>query len=192
MTITKDIIHDLMPLYLAGEASADTRRLIDEYLQANPGERPPSDALSLPTIDPPAQTEMASLNRTRELYNRRATAFAGAIALSCSIFSFRFAPQGLTFLLYRDMPAAAWLLLAAALGIWIHFLSMHRHWLETGLPGATRMKAALWLMGGSLAIQPYAFMTNYQFGINDFGAFSIIGAFAGLAIGRALHRSTAR
>ena len=36
MNVTKDIINDLIPLYVANECSADTRALVDEYLQRNP------------------------------------------------------------------------------------------------------------------------------------------------------------
>ena len=33
MKVTRDVILDLLPLYLADEASADTRILVDEYLE---------------------------------------------------------------------------------------------------------------------------------------------------------------
>ena len=36
MNITKNIINDLIPLYFANECSADTRALVDEYLQQDP------------------------------------------------------------------------------------------------------------------------------------------------------------
>ena len=36
MNVTKEIINDLIPLYAANECSADTRALVDEYLQRNP------------------------------------------------------------------------------------------------------------------------------------------------------------
>ena len=36
MKITKDVIADLMPLYPAGEVSADTRALVEDFLKANP------------------------------------------------------------------------------------------------------------------------------------------------------------
>lgn len=32
MKITRDVVTDLWPLYLSGEASADTRKLVDEFL----------------------------------------------------------------------------------------------------------------------------------------------------------------
>jgi anti-sigma factor RsiW len=34
--ITRNVILDLIPLYLDGEVSADTRALVDEYLAADP------------------------------------------------------------------------------------------------------------------------------------------------------------
>jgi anti-sigma factor RsiW len=36
MKITRDVILDLLPLYLADEASAATRALVEEYLETDP------------------------------------------------------------------------------------------------------------------------------------------------------------
>jgi anti-sigma factor RsiW len=36
MEITRDVILDLLPLYLAGEASDDSRALIERYLETDP------------------------------------------------------------------------------------------------------------------------------------------------------------
>jgi len=36
MEITQNIILDLLPLYLAGEASVDTAALVENYLESNP------------------------------------------------------------------------------------------------------------------------------------------------------------
>ena len=36
MNVSRNVIHDLVPLYLADEASADTRALIEEFLAADP------------------------------------------------------------------------------------------------------------------------------------------------------------
>ena len=36
MTITRDVILDLLPLYLADEVSRDTRMLVEEYLKSDP------------------------------------------------------------------------------------------------------------------------------------------------------------
>lgn len=36
MKITRNVILDLLPLYLADEVSADTRALVDDYLETDP------------------------------------------------------------------------------------------------------------------------------------------------------------
>lgn len=36
MEITRDVILDLLPLYQAGEASEDTRALVEKYLETDP------------------------------------------------------------------------------------------------------------------------------------------------------------
>jgi hypothetical protein len=36
MEVTRDVILDLLPLYLAGEASADAQALVKEYLEHDP------------------------------------------------------------------------------------------------------------------------------------------------------------
>jgi anti-sigma factor RsiW len=36
MEVTRNVILDLLPLYLAGEASADTAALVENYLETNP------------------------------------------------------------------------------------------------------------------------------------------------------------
>jgi hypothetical protein len=36
MTVTRDVILDLLPLYLADEASVDTQTLVEEYLERDP------------------------------------------------------------------------------------------------------------------------------------------------------------
>jgi hypothetical protein len=36
MKVTRNVILDLLPLYLAGEASEDTRRLVEHYLETDP------------------------------------------------------------------------------------------------------------------------------------------------------------
>ena len=36
MEVTRDVILDLLPLYMAGEVSEDSRQLVEKYLQADP------------------------------------------------------------------------------------------------------------------------------------------------------------
>jgi anti-sigma factor RsiW len=36
MRVTRDVVLDLLPIYLAGEASSDTRALVESYLETDP------------------------------------------------------------------------------------------------------------------------------------------------------------
>jgi hypothetical protein len=39
MEITRDVILDLLPLYVANEASEDTKKLVEAYMETDPGMR---------------------------------------------------------------------------------------------------------------------------------------------------------
>ena len=87
MKVTRDVITDLLPLYLANEASADTRALVESFLQQNPefsrlakeraGQFLPTEIPS--TLNP--ENEMKTLERTKRLLKIRST------LLGCSFFS---------------------------------------------------------------------------------------------------------
>ncbi|MBX9599404.1 MAG: zf-HC2 domain-containing protein [Bryobacteraceae bacterium] len=191
MTVTNNVVRDLMPLYLAGEVSEDTRRLVEEYLRVHPEELADAGTLALPQADPPPALEMASLERTRRLLSLRSLTLAGALAMSYAVFSFRFDDDGLSFVFYRDLPAATWVLLAAAACVWVAFLVLHRRWFATGLAGNTPTAKGTWMLIGALAMLPYAFVTSYRFGLDDVRTLCVVGAFAGLAIRQALHHGLA-
>lgn len=69
--ITRDVVTDLYPLYASGEASADTRRLVEEFLKRNPEfaeSLNESNRNLLPVYPPPSlppDHEMKSLARAR-------------------------------------------------------------------------------------------------------------------------------
>jgi hypothetical protein len=74
MNISKDIIRDLLPVYVAGEASADTQELVEQNLAGDSELRAEAANLgSVPLTDiaPPAGLEWASLRRTQRLLGRR-------------------------------------------------------------------------------------------------------------------------
>ncbi len=76
MKITRDVIRDLIPLYQAGEASSDTKRLVEEFLKQDPefgrevseGTRMPFDALP---VELPAEHEIKTLERTKKMIRLR-------------------------------------------------------------------------------------------------------------------------
>ena len=88
MKITRDVVYDLLPGYFAGEVSADTRALIDEFLTTDPefsrmtarfqrlfDERGAVDAGDV-------STERDRLERARSRAERRQISAAFAIAYS--------------------------------------------------------------------------------------------------------------
>ena len=96
MKISRDVIEDLLPAYLAGEASADTRALVESYLEkdvelarrvrAGAGELLPDD---LPTQFT-KEAEMQSMEKAKKLTNLKAWAMGAALFFTLSLFSFVF------------------------------------------------------------------------------------------------------
>jgi hypothetical protein len=71
MKITRDVVSDLWPVYEAGEASADSRALVDEFLAGDPefAETLRRSAITLPQTEATMTTanETLALKRTRDL-----------------------------------------------------------------------------------------------------------------------------
>jgi anti-sigma factor RsiW len=68
MEITRDVMLDLMPLYMAGEASADTRALVEEYLKTDPQLANIAEqraAMDLPNNIPVPETEEGQVKSYR-------------------------------------------------------------------------------------------------------------------------------
>jgi predicted anti-sigma-YlaC factor YlaD len=81
---------DLLPLYLAGEASAETNALVEEFLRQDPELRRQADLarrdLPAPASAPaglPPDLELRSLHRTQALLRWQRLAFAFAVAFTC-------------------------------------------------------------------------------------------------------------
>jgi hypothetical protein len=127
MNVTRDVMRDLLTVYLAGDASADTRALVEDYLAHDPVLKAEADAagggLSLPPTAASVPTaEKQALDKTRELMKTRTSTLATAVLFTALPFSFMFSDGQVTFLLFRDAPriAAAWWVTAAVLWGW-HF-----------------------------------------------------------------------
>jgi anti-sigma factor RsiW len=70
MNVTRDVVSDLWPLYASGEATADTRALVEAFLAADPDfARTLRRVVELPSADSPSlpDAEAAALRRTRDL-----------------------------------------------------------------------------------------------------------------------------
>jgi len=75
LNVTRDVVADLWPVYESGEATADTRALVDEFLANDPAfvrtlrAAPPVNAAG-PEVMPEAK--LAALKRTRDLVHGNA------------------------------------------------------------------------------------------------------------------------
>lgn len=135
MEVTRDVIRDLLPLYVSGEVSADTRRLVEAYLTREPDlARAVTAARALELPPTPAPTEEKSaLDATRQLLRQRTQTLVVAILFTLLPFTFTFDRSGLSFLLIRDQPVVggAWLLTAAVLWGW--YVQLRRRLRVSGL-----------------------------------------------------------
>jgi len=143
MKITRDVITDLLPAYFAGEASPDTRALIDDFLRGDPDfartvEAQKSELVSRGDL-PGAGTDLSpdhevrTLGLTRAMIKRRSRLLGLALMFTAFPLSFAFENGRLTFMLVRDAPtlaAACWL---TAVIFWVLYLRMGRRLRTSGL-----------------------------------------------------------
>ena len=69
MKVTRDVVSDLWPLYSSGDASVDTRRLVEAFLESDPEfARELKATVELPGVPPASpDAEARALQRTRDL-----------------------------------------------------------------------------------------------------------------------------
>jgi hypothetical protein len=73
MRITREIISDVWPVYSAGEASADTKALVEEFLQQDPefarllSDKNADGLLNMSAPKLPPDHEIKALNQTKRL-----------------------------------------------------------------------------------------------------------------------------
>jgi hypothetical protein len=120
--ITKPIILDLVPAYLAGDCSEDTRRLIDEFAatDADLARMIRQQAIALPSPAgeaPTADLELQTLLRTKRLIHRQAWYLGLAILFTFIAFTYRIGPDGIAWTAsYSRLLATLFAL--SALGFW--------------------------------------------------------------------------
>jgi anti-sigma factor RsiW len=141
MNVTREVILDLLPAYLSGEASPATRTLVEEHIKqdAELAQRlhllmADNLAKAAPPILPP-ELELRSLRRTRRLLGWQRWLFGLGIFFSAMLLSNEFSFEGghlkeFHFLL-RDYPAELGICVVLGLVCWIAYFSIRRR-LRTG------------------------------------------------------------
>lgn len=133
MNITRDVVADLLPAYLTGEASADTKALIDELAARDPdiaglvasarNER--IDAMAHTQISLPPNLERDIVARTRAVLRRRSWTLALALFFTAMPFVFAFSGGRVTFFMMRDEPGSRLFFLSAA-WLWFEYVRQTR------------------------------------------------------------------
>jgi len=130
MNVTKEIITDLFPLYVANECSKDSRALVEQYLRNNPGQaeelkrimntQVPGGAAQLAGSE-----EVRTLRETRRRVRRQSTLMGLAIFFSLVPFSL-IITGGKIYWVFRESPSTA--VIYGLLGVvcWGAYILMRR------------------------------------------------------------------
>ena len=139
MKVTDEVMNDLLTLYLAGEASADTRALIEGHARENAafasrvaaaGAMPP---IGLPHSGPPSDLELKTLTDTRKFIFWRTMFWAAGIFFTLLPLAFAFDERGVEFLVLGRHPELMWSFWSIAAGAWAACYVMHRRITRVGL-----------------------------------------------------------
>jgi anti-sigma factor RsiW len=139
MMVSRDVVKDLLPVYLADEASADTRRVVDEFLAGDPALAAQVTAarrapFSLPAIPAPAQTaEKRALDATRQWLRHRTSTLSMAVFFTLAPLTTKFDGSGVTFVMWRDKPTIALAWWGTAAVMWIAHIWIRRRTRVSGL-----------------------------------------------------------
>ena len=140
MNISRNVIRDLLPAYVAGEASADTRALLETALAADAELRAEATVIgTVPGSDvaPPAALGLDALKRTQRLLRRRALLAGFSIFFSTLPLAMVDRPWGIA----GRLGETACLLVAAA--GWVLFLKNAALLHAAGLDGPRSSRATM-------------------------------------------------
>ncbi|MDR3703518.1 MAG: hypothetical protein P4L56_27970 [Candidatus Sulfopaludibacter sp.] len=160
MNISKNVIRDLLPVYVAGEASAETRALVDaalaedEELRAEVGEL--GTVPSMPEPPAPAGLAVVALKHTQRLLRKRSALVGFCYFFTALTFAFVNRPGGIAFRL------AATACLAMAIGGWIEFLRNAVRLRDSGLQPRHSLWPQLWWQLGACCILTACGMVLYD------------------------------
>ncbi len=136
MKITRAVITDLLPVYLAGEASEDTKKIVDEFLRDDPefAELIAKQDKSFEKIhaNPSKDNEMKTLKDTKSLLRKRSLYLAFAILFTLFPVSFSFNETGVDWM-WADAPIIAIVFAIIGVAMWIGYARTNRRLNGSGL-----------------------------------------------------------
>jgi hypothetical protein len=136
MTVSRDVILDLLPVYLAGEGSPATRELVEAFLKEDPelAQRVRLQwAENFRRIAPstlPPELELKALSRTRALLGWQKWCFALAIMFTAFSLSFQFSFEHGRLTEFRPLlfvyPGTFGVCLGLAIALWAAYIAIRR------------------------------------------------------------------
>lgn len=135
MELPRDVMDDLAVIYLSGEASAETRKLVEGYAAGHADYAAALNAVVPAAVQTASEMEgeMKALKRTKEFLLLRTVFLVMAVAFTMSLGLFTFNSEGVTFLLYRDAPGVFWAFTGVAAASWAAWIVMRLELAKTGL-----------------------------------------------------------
>jgi hypothetical protein len=138
MNVTRDVILDLLPLYLAGEVSADTRSLVKTYLDQDPDlARMATRGLDEVVVTPPPaplskDLELQTLERTKTMLKLRSLLMGVAIFFTTAPLA-GYQVGRHRWSMISDLPAGAIACGVVAVGAWLAYAGLQRKLRSTGV-----------------------------------------------------------
>jgi len=138
MNVTKDVITDLWPLYESGEASEDTRRLVEQFLDndeefARLIRESPAESIRMDMLPPlNREREVRTLQKTKRLLRVRDSLLWIAVFLTFTPLTVYDGSWGSGWVI-RDHPLLAFVLASAAATVWCFYFVLKRRLSTTGL-----------------------------------------------------------
>ena len=136
MTVTRDVVKDLLTVYLAGDASPDTRALVEEWLRDDPAlarQAKEAGMVQLPRVPAlPPTSEKRALDRTRRRLRWRSILLGVSIYVTSLPFTVTFGSHGFNGLLIDNWPERL-VLIALAVVLWIAYWIARRRTQATGI-----------------------------------------------------------
>lgn len=136
MNLPEPVLRDLLTVVLSGEASPESRRLVDDYVRDHPEfARLLQSNDELDVILPPQvhDREMESLKRTKEMLRLKSILLGMAIAFTLLPLAIVFRNGAITFFMLRDATGAAVGLWCVAVASWVAYFVISRSLRTTGL-----------------------------------------------------------
>jgi anti-sigma factor RsiW len=129
MKVTRDVIKDLLAVYMAGDASGDSRAMVEEWLRSDPelaAQVAAARRIDFPEVAaPPPTAEKRALDRTRRYLRGRSVVLGAAIYFSTLPLSVKFDSGGFRGLFLEDWLSRSFALVVAA-ALWAVFWRMSR------------------------------------------------------------------